>query len=141
MKVAVLSESPADVAAVHILIDGLLGRLTQSIEPPQQSRTREWSDVLQVIPAVLKHIHYRTDTHAFAVVIDTDNSPLHQPPHEVPGGEMAKCRLCQLRQVVTQTQKQLPPVLGRAPFRLLSVQLFHPSRHGTVVGLSHISMK
>jgi len=47
MKIAVLSESPADVAAIHILIDGLLGRLTQPIEPPQQSRTRGWSVVLQ----------------------------------------------------------------------------------------------
>jgi len=118
MKIAVLSESPADVAAIHILIDGLLGRLTQPIEPPQQSRTRGWSVVLQVIPAVLKHLHYRTDTHAFAVVIDADNSPLHQPTHEVPGREVEKCRLCQLRRVVAQAQQQLRPVPGRAPLQI-----------------------
>ena len=118
MKVAVLSESPADVAALHILIDGLLLRPTQPIEPPQQSRTRGWSDVLQVLPAVLKHLHYRTDTQAFAVVIDADASPLHQPTHEVPGREVAKCRLCQLRRVATQTQQQLRPVSGRIPVQV-----------------------
>jgi hypothetical protein len=67
---------------------------------------------------VLKHLHYRTDTHAFAVVIDADNSPLHQSTHEVPGGEVAKCRLCQLRQVVAQTHQQLRPVPGRAPLQI-----------------------
>jgi len=118
MKVAVLSESPADVAALHILIDSLLRRPTQPIEPPQQSRTRGWSDVLQVLPAVLKHLYYRTDTHAFAVVIDADASPLHQPTHEAPGGEVEKCRLCQLRRVVTQTQQQLRPVSGRIPVQV-----------------------
>ena len=118
MKVAVLSESPADVAAIHILIDGLLRRLTQPIEPPQQSRTRGWSDVLQVLPAVLKHLHYRTDTHAFAVVVDADASPLHQPTHEAPGRDVEKCRLCQLRRVVAQTQQQLRPVSGRVPVQV-----------------------
>ncbi len=93
-------------------------RSTQPIEPPQQSRTRGWSDVLQVIPAVLKHLHYRTDTHAFAVVIDADASPLHQPAHEAPGGEVEKCRLCQLRRVVAQTQTQLRLVPGRVPVQV-----------------------
>jgi hypothetical protein len=118
MKVAVLSESPADEAAIHILIASLLGRQTQPIEPSRQSRTRGWPAVLRVTPAVLRELHYRTDTHAFAVVVDADNSPLHQPAHETPGGEVANCRLCQLRQVVAKTQNQLRPVPGRASLQI-----------------------
>ena len=39
MKVAVLSESPADEAAIRILIDGILGRPTQSADmPPIRTR-------------------------------------------------------------------------------------------------------
>ncbi len=39
MKVAVLSESPADEAAIRILLDGILGRPTQSTDiPPIQTR-------------------------------------------------------------------------------------------------------
>jgi hypothetical protein len=108
MKIAVLSESPADEAAIYVLIAGLLGRQTQPIEPSRQLRTGGWPAVLQVIPTELKRLHYYlTDTYAFAVVVDADNSPLHQSAHEVPGGEVAKCRLCQLRQVVAKTQNQL----------------------------------
>jgi hypothetical protein len=119
MKVAVLSESPADEAAIHILIAGLLGKQTQPIEPSRQLRTRGWPAVLQVIPAELKRLHYSlTDTLAFAVVVDADNSPLHQAAHEAPGGEVAKCRLCQLRRVVAQTQQQLRSVLGRVPVQV-----------------------
>jgi|RhiMetdeSRZDD1v2_1073273.scaffolds.fasta_scaffold93393_3 hypothetical protein len=119
MKIAVLSESPADEAAIHVLIAGLLGRQTQPIEPSRQLRTRGWPAVLQVIPAELKRLHYYlTDTYAFAVVVDADNSPLHQSAHEAPGGEVAKCRLCQLRQVVAKTQNQLSPVPGRAPLQI-----------------------
>jgi hypothetical protein len=107
MKIAVLSESPADEAAIHILTASLLGRQTQPIEPSRPSRTRSWPAVLRVTPAVLRELHYRTDTHAFAVVVDADASPLHQPTHEAPSGEVEKCRLCQLRRVVAQTQTQL----------------------------------
>ena len=39
MKVAVLSESPADEAAIRILIDGILGRPTQPADmPPIRTR-------------------------------------------------------------------------------------------------------
>jgi hypothetical protein len=118
MKVAVLSESPADEAAVRIFIDGILGRRTQSIYPPPQLRPRGWPDVLHVLPAVLKHLHYRTDTHAFAVVIDADDSPLHQPIHESPAGDVGKCRLCALRRMIDQTQRQLQPVPSRPPIQI-----------------------
>lgn len=141
MKVAVLSESPADVAAIRILIDGLLGRPAQSIEPPQQSRTCGWSDVLRVVPEVLKHIHYRTDTHAFAVVIDTDNSSIHQPTHEESAGDVKNAVCANCAEWLSKPKGNSDLSRDVHPFRSPLARLFQPLRHGTVVDLSHISMK
>lgn len=100
MKVAVLSESPADEAAVRILAEGVLGKQTQPIALPQL-QTRGWCTVLKVLPVVFKHLHYETDAEAFVVVVDSDHSPVHRPAHEQPGGEDEKCRLCKLRETST----------------------------------------
>lgn len=116
MKVAVLSESLADEAAIRILVDGILGRQTQLITPPRL-RTRGWPSVLQVLPSVLKHLHYRTDAEAFVLVVDSNDSPVHQNAHDQPGGADQQCRLCQLREVVGRVQSQLRPVSGRPPIK------------------------
>jgi len=114
MRVAVLSESAADEAAIRILIDGLLGSPTQAVGLPSL-RTRGWPAVLQVIPAVLSHLHYQTHADAFVVVVDANHSPMHQATHEQPGGIECTCRLCQLRERVAQTQSRLRSVPERQP--------------------------
>lgn len=116
MKLAVLSESPADEAAVRVLVDGVLGQHTQliAISP---LRTRGLSAVLVVLPAVLKQLHYHTDADALVVVVDSDHSPVHNAAHEQLGGADAECRLCQLRQVIGQVQRQLRPIVSRTPIK------------------------
>src|SRR5262249_49534604 len=119
MRIAVLSESPADEAAIRILIESMLGRPTQSVEPsPRPFRTRGWPFVLQITPNVLSYVHYQTDADACVIVVDTDASPVHQATHEQPGGAVSTCRLCQLRQAVTQTQEQLRSRPGRPPLQV-----------------------
>jgi hypothetical protein len=113
MRVAVLSESPADEAAIRILVDGILGRQTQPIVPPL--RSRGWPSVLHNLPVVLKHLHYRTDAEALVVVVDSDRSHLHRPEHNQPGRADSACRLCQLRDIITQTQSHLRPQSSRQP--------------------------
>lgn len=118
MRVTVLSESSADEAAIRILIESLLGRPTHPVDPPSQLlRTRGWPSVLQIIPKVLYHLHYQTDAEACAIVVDTDASPVHQATHEEPGGAVSTCRLGQLRQVMTQTRRQLRSIPGRPPLQ------------------------
>src|SRR5262249_13223835 len=118
MRIAVLSESPADEAAIRILVESVLGRPTQSIEPPPQLlRTRGWPSVREIIPKVLQHLHYQTDAEACVIVVDTDASPVHQATHEQPDGAVSPCRLCQLREVVTQTQRRLQSMPGRPPLQ------------------------
>ena len=84
MKVAVLSESPADEAAIRILVEGLLGR---TIEPPPMPpiRSRGHDAVVASLPTVLKHLHYRTDAEALVVVLDSDRSPVHDPSSTLGG--------------------------------------------------------
>ncbi len=113
MKVAILSESPADEAAIRILVAAILGRKTQevSLEP---IRTRGWSGVMNILPVVVPRLHYHTDADALAVVVDSDDSPIHQPSHDKSGGADMECRLCRLRYEVNLHTSKLRTVAGRS---------------------------
>ncbi|MGH9429641.1 MAG: hypothetical protein ACRD2L_25430 [Terriglobia bacterium] len=115
MKLAVLSESSADEAAVRVLVDGLLDRQTRLIA--FSLRTRGWPAVFRELPAVLRELHYHREAEGLVVVMDSDFSPVHRVAHEQPDGADAKCRLCRLRQIAAQVQAQLRPVAGRPPLK------------------------
>ncbi len=106
MKLAVLSESSADEAAVRILVEGLFGKPVYPIAHPEL-RARGWPSVRDILPTVLRHLHYHTDAEAFVVVADSDRSVVHRPEHGRPGRGDQNCRLCQLRAVMNQVQSQL----------------------------------
>jgi hypothetical protein len=112
MKLATLSESPADAAAIRILVDALLGEQTETISFPLLSPPG-WPAVLDVLPNVIKHLHYRTDADALVVVVDSDNSPVHEQAHDEPDGVMDQCKVCLLRTTIKQTQIHLQPVVRR----------------------------
>ena len=110
MKVAVLSESPADEAAILIFIDGILERETQKVLlPPLRARAGGWPGVRNILPVVLLYLQYQTDADALAVITDSDDSPIHQSSHDEAGREDMECRLCQLRSIVAQTKNRLRP--------------------------------
>lgn len=111
MKLAILSESPADEAALRVLIEGVLGEPVQLVQAAL--RARGWPSVAQVMPAVIRHLHFNTDAVGLAVVVDADDSVVHTDAHEAPGYFHPYCRLCQLRAVFRQTVKKLPPARGR----------------------------
>lgn len=116
MKVAVLSESAADEAAIRILVDGVLGSETEAIPPPHL-RTRGWPSLLRDLPTVVRHLHYNTDANGFVVVADSDDSPLHDPSHDEPSAASKQCRLCQLRERIDEVRTTLRTVAGRSPLR------------------------
>ena len=99
MKVALLSESPADEAALRLIAEGVLGHPVEPVQPPL--RARGWPSVAQVLPVILRHLHFRTDT------------VVHTEMHERPGYFHPGCRLCELRAIIRQTLKHLPPAQGR----------------------------
>ena len=112
MKVALLSESPADEAALRVLVGAVLKQTPRFVGPG--FRARGWPNVAQLLPAVIRHLHFNTDTDALVVVVDSDDSVVHTIDHDAPGYFHPNCRMCQLRAVYRQTTKRLPPAHGRA---------------------------
>lgn len=116
MKIAVLSESPADEAAVLTLIQGLLGVEIGRVALPTP-RTRGWKGTLNAIGLAIRHLHYRTDAEALIVTLDSDESPIHRE-----GGQSGlcnpRCRLCQLRAIVKAAQANVRPRQGCGPIKI-----------------------
>lgn len=120
MKLALLSESPADEAALRVLVGYVLGEPLDVVTP--SLRARGWPSVEQVLPPILRHLHFNTDASGLVVVVDSDDSPVHTEAHEAPGYHHPLCRLCRLRAVFRRTLKNLPPARGRtAPLRAVGV--------------------
>jgi hypothetical protein len=111
MKVALLSESPADEAVLRVLVEAVLGARPQFAAAG--FRARGWPNVAQVLPAVIRHLHFNTDTDTLVVTCDSDDSVVHKAEHDAPGYFHPQCRMCQLRAVFRQTAKKLPPAQGR----------------------------
>lgn len=112
MKVALLSESPADEAALRLVTEAVLGFPVEVAQPPL--RARGWPSVAQVLPVILRHLHFNTDAVGIVVTVDADDTVVHNDEHERPGYFHPGCRLCELRAIVRQTLKHLPPAHGRA---------------------------
>lgn len=112
MKLALLSESPADEAGVRVLAESVLGEQVQRVQP--HLRARGWPNVAQVLPSIIRHLHFRTDADGLIVVVDADDTVVHTIDHEAEGYFHPHCRLCQLRAVFRRTTKKLPPARGRS---------------------------
>ncbi len=107
MKLALLSESPADEAALAVLVQAVLGHPFKRVHP--SLRARGWPSVLQVLPAILRHLHFKTDVTGLIVVVDSDDTVVHTAEHQ----HHPQCRLCQLRAVFRKTIKNFPAAQGR----------------------------
>lgn len=111
MKLAILSESPADEAALRVLVGYILGGPFVSVQT--SLRARGWPSVEQLLPPLIRHLHFNTTADGLVVVVDSDDSPIHTADHEAPGYHHAYCRVCRLRAVFRRTTRNLPPAQGR----------------------------
>jgi hypothetical protein len=111
MKLALISESPADETALRILVQAVHGAPPEWVAPG--FRARGWPNVAQLLPAVIRHLHFNTAADALVVVVDSDDSVVHTEAHDAPGYFHPHCRMCQLRAVFRQTTKKLPRAHGR----------------------------
>ncbi|PYS01877.1 MAG: hypothetical protein DMG16_10855 [Acidobacteria bacterium] len=105
MRVAILSESPADEIAVRILADSILGLSTQ-LAVSHKIRSRGWPAVLNTLPAVIRQLHYTESADGLIVVADSDDTPLHETHHDSEAS--VDCRLCQLRKKAVDVLSDLP---------------------------------
>ncbi|MCH7812662.1 MAG: hypothetical protein IID40_01450 [Planctomycetes bacterium] len=112
MKLAVLSESPADEAALRILVDAVLGQPTEAVAPPAL-RSRGWPSVRNILPAVIKHLYYQTDADGLVVVVDSNGTLPHDESHSAENDSEKKCRLCQLQRSADRVRRDLRPVATR----------------------------
>jgi hypothetical protein len=109
MKIAVVSEYTADEAALKILVDAVLGIETDLVAD-RRWRPRGWSHVLALLPTIIKDLHYSSDADGFVIVIDSDESPVHEKSHENAIAADPDCRLCRLRSIVTRESQYLSTV-------------------------------
>jgi hypothetical protein len=70
--------------------------------------------VAQILPAILRQLHFNTDAEGLVVVVDSDDSVVHTGDHEAPNYYHPLCRMCQLRGIFRRTVKKLPSARGRA---------------------------
>jgi len=105
MKVAIVSESPADEAALARLIAAVLG---MEIEPvPVAVRHGGWTTVLKTLSAIVPAAYYQWDAEGLVIVLDSDDSPLHAVQHDPADPGNAKCRICVLTQALTKARSRL----------------------------------
>jgi hypothetical protein len=110
-RLALLGESVVDETAMAILAEAVIGGPFERVQP--NLRARGWPSVLQILPAIARHLHFHTDADALVVLVDADDSEPHTDVHEAPGYFHPRCRLCQLRAVFRRATKTLPPAHGR----------------------------
>jgi hypothetical protein len=110
-RLALLGESVVDETAMAILAEAVLGRPFERVQP--NLRARGWPSVLQILPAIARHLHFHTDADGLVVLVDADDSEPHTAAHEAPGYFHPRCRMCQLRTVFRRATKTLPPARGR----------------------------
>lgn len=74
MKVAIVAESSADQTSLRLLVDAILGESTENVGFP--ILIRGYPHILQMLPAVIRYLVYRTDADALLAVVDSNHSPL-----------------------------------------------------------------
>lgn len=107
MKLAVLSESEVDEAALRIIAEAIVG---QAVDWHQglQRRSGGFGSVPKLLPPLLKHLHYQTDVDGLLLVVDSDLTPLHLPEHH-PDYQHPQCRFCNLQRIADDVTLHLRP--------------------------------
>lgn len=112
LRIALLGESLVDESALAVLVEAVLGEPFMRVQP--NLRARGWPSVLQVLPAIARHLHFNTDADGLVVLVDADDTEPHTAAHEAPDYFHPRCRLCQLRAAFRRATKNLPAARGRA---------------------------
>lgn len=104
MRIAILSESSADEAALRILVNAVLGVQTTSVAYNLQGRG--YSQVRSSFEAIAKTLHYRSEAEGLVVVVDSNHTYL--------SGDDTKNRLRDFQEVIERCRKQFKPVANRS---------------------------
>jgi hypothetical protein len=108
MKVGILSESDADEAGIRILAQAVLG-LPIDVLLPVRIRSRGWAAVFKNLPAFYQALHWRPDAEGLIVVVDSDDTTIHEAAHEDTGFNAPGCRCCEMQRAIESLQRIVPP--------------------------------
>src|SRR2546423_9484202 len=109
MRLAVLSESSADEAAIRIIVRGILDREIQDISVESSLRAGGWPGIRSLLPVIIPRLHYNSDAEALALIVDSDTSTIHQPSHN-DLTQVGSCRSCDLHHVARRLLLKLNPL-------------------------------
>jgi hypothetical protein len=116
MKITIFSESPADEAALKILVEGILREEVEEEPRKNRLRSRGYASVENELPAVIRSTYYHTDADGLIVVYDSDDTPVHEKEHLKDEGE--KCRLCFLQRRISKVVESLSLRPERNPLKI-----------------------
>src|SRR5262245_51865992 len=96
MKIAIVTESPVDEAAVKIFVDAIVG--SESELATLRARPGGWANIFDALPRIVPILHYnQPEVEALVIVMDSDESTPHLAAHDEPQSDGGDCRLCRAR--------------------------------------------
>src|SRR5438045_725232 len=104
MKIGYYCESPADRAALAIFTEGILGQAREPINMDLEAHTIP--GFFSALDGVYRGVHYNSDADGLVIVIDCDDSELHEVSHQLPRDN---CRLCRARKIINKAQSHVKP--------------------------------
>jgi hypothetical protein len=116
MRIGFFCEPPADQAALAVFTEGILGQPPEPINMDLEGHGV--TGVLNALDGVFRGVHYNSNAEGLVVVVDCDDTELHDPAHDEPGGGGERCRYCQIHKIITQAKKQLKARQGQTTLRV-----------------------
>ncbi len=99
-----------------VIVEGILG------EPPEPiSMNLEGHGVANVLAAldgVIRGVHWHSDADALVVVVDCDDSEMHDNSHSEANESANRCRLCRANRIVDHALSQLKPRKDKPPLKV-----------------------
>ena len=108
MRASILSESEVYEAGIRILAEAVLGAPLTVIDPVRV-RARGFPAAMKRIPSTYKSLHWNSDADGLIIVVDSDESPIHETSHESSGFNAPNCRWCQISRAISELQSQISP--------------------------------
>jgi hypothetical protein len=116
MKIGFYCESPVDQAAMRVFTEGILG------DPPEPiNMDLEGHSVpafFSALDGVFRGVYYNSDAEGLVIVADCDDTELHDPAHDAPGGDSDRCRLCRVRKIIAGARISLKPRPSRPDLKV-----------------------
>src|SRR5207247_7163467 len=105
LMVGFFCESLAVQSAMAVFTEGILGTPSEPINMDLEAHSVP--GFFSALDGVFRGVHYNSDAEGLIVVVDCDDTELHDPAHDKAEGGGDDCRLCQARKIIARARRQL----------------------------------